>query len=172
MDSNSPNRIPTSFPSLACLQELSLHDQGIFLLTRLGCLVPRGATFSKSDLSQRRDYSFDPYRFAAGLPEHEQRRAIYHLFDAPWNEIEQSGYIAKVPRRFGWYEITDKGRALVSSIFDADLDERLDGILPSNRPISDSPKSGSNGAKRRSTYWSGAQRLRKIHPKHKRRTES
>jgi len=113
MNSNSPHLIPTALSSLECLEDLSLHDQSLFLLKRLALRFPRGMTFWLDALYLPESHSVpDPNELAPGLPIDERQMAIHYLLDEPWEEIEGNGYITKVPRKLNWYEISAKGWAV------------------------------------------------------------
>ena len=92
MNSNSPHLIPNVICSLADFKDLSMHDQGLFLLSRLALLAPRGKTFWDVDVYRRKGDRLDPNGLVPGLPKWEVRRAIMHLFDYPWREIVRNGY--------------------------------------------------------------------------------
>ena len=113
MNSSSPNRIPNVLSSLACLEALSLPDQGLFLLNRLDFVFPYGQTFSKADLSWWSADRLDPYGFTPDLPNDEIRRAIHLLLDNPWRYLVHADYVAREPLQTGMYKVTNEGHAVV-----------------------------------------------------------
>jgi len=115
MNTSSPNRIPNVLGSLAYLEDLSLHDQGLFLLSRLATFFPRGKTFWKIDVFRREGSIPPPNWLAPGIPKYEIRMTIHHLSFYAWNEILHNGWVAEAPPVSGWYEITDKGWEVVES---------------------------------------------------------
>jgi hypothetical protein len=69
MNSSLPHRIPTVLSSLECLEDLSLHDQSVFLLKRLALRFPRGKTFWLDVLYLPYSFSVpDPDELAPGPP--------------------------------------------------------------------------------------------------------
>ena len=117
MNSSLPHRIPTVLSSLECLEDLSLHDQSVFLLKRLALRFPRGKTFWLDALYCAFSVSRpDLDELAPGLPNNERQMAIHYLLDKPWDEIERNGYVTKAPRGRRWYEISAEGWAVVDSM--------------------------------------------------------
>ena len=130
MNSNSPHLIPNVICSLADLKDLSLHDQGLFLLSRIPLLAPRGKTFWGVGLFRHERNRPDPNWLAPGIPKYEIRMTIIHLLCDPWREIVRNGYVAEAPPGNGWYEITDKGWAVLESHSVKVDDDYINQILP------------------------------------------
>jgi len=149
--SSSPNRIPDVLPSLACLGDLSHYDQGLFLLTRLSKVFPQNMTFSKVDLFWCEVDRPDPYGLAAGIPRHEQRRAVQHLLTYPWREMVQAGYVPKALADSELIKITDEGWAVVErNRVKVDIHWTAnDDFFSRNDPIPESvrPKPGMKGVR-------------------------
>jgi hypothetical protein len=131
MNSSSPHRIPNVLSSLACLYDLSMHDLGLFLLSRLAILFPRHKTFRRFDLVEYDVmYRPDPNGLVPGLGNHEARLGVHRLLGEAWDELASTGYIAEAPRGNKWHEITDKGWAVLESNTVKVDDDYIDTILP------------------------------------------
>jgi hypothetical protein len=121
MNSDAPD-ISTARSNLACLEALSLPDQGLFLLKRLTLRFPWGKIFTLDSL---RPFPFslydpDPNELVPGLPSNECQRAIQILLDKPWDEIMRKGYVTKASRQPYWYQlryvISAEGWAVANSL--------------------------------------------------------
>jgi len=112
MNSNSPY-IPTVLPNLAWLEDLSLQEQGLFLLSRIVDGFGHVCRFWKGGLSWCMD-GIDQFGLVPGLRNDEIRRGIEHLLDKPFDWIVRNGYfVARGPQRDDFYEITAKGLEVV-----------------------------------------------------------
>jgi|NGEPerStandDraft_6_1074524.scaffolds.fasta_scaffold131171_1 hypothetical protein len=124
MKSSSPYYIDPVVHNLVRLRELSLHDQGVFLLKRLALSFRVGETFSKDDLFETRAragkktrskvYWPDPNGLAAGFPWYELLFVRNDLCHRVWAEIVHAGYVAEAPPGSGWYRITEEGRVVIN----------------------------------------------------------
>ena len=140
MKSSSPYYIDPVVHNLVRLRELSLHDQGVFLLKRLALSFRVGETFSKDDLFETRTragkktrskvYWPDPNGLAAGFPWYELLFVRNDLCHRVWAEIVHAGYVAEAPPGSGRYEITNEGwDAVKSNTVEVDNDY-ISTILP------------------------------------------
>ena len=129
LNSRSPRRIPDDILNLACLKDLSMHDQGLFLITCIASLFPRGKTFAKASLFESKGDRGDPNRLARSFPEHERESALKYLQVDPWNVIERAEYVVEEPRRSGRYMVTHVGQVVFNrTVFGPD--DRYEDDLP------------------------------------------
>lgn len=117
--------IPTVLPNLAWLEDLSLQEQGLFLLSRIVDGFGHVCRFWKGGLSWCED-GIDQFGLVPGLRNDDVRRGIDHLLDKPFDWNVRKGYfVARGPQRDNYYEITAHGLAAVGGpTLEADDDPR------------------------------------------------
>jgi len=123
MNTRSTDRRPYSLPTLAFLEEFSLHDLTVFLLKLLAHIYPRGTAFWLEALySPGSLCRSDGEAFAPGDPDNPIMVRIRYLLNTAWPEIVRNGYVTELPRRRGWhaserwFDISAEGWAAVRSI--------------------------------------------------------
>ena len=147
MNSISPN-IPTVLPNLAWLEDLSLQEQGLFLLKRIVDSFGQVRRFWKEGLSWCMD-GIDHFGLVPGLRNDEIRRGIDHLLDKPFDWNVRNGYfVARGPERDHFYAITAKALAVVDGLTHNGLtlevdDESMD-IIRSQNWYRFAPKHGTD----------------------------
>jgi len=104
-----------SIANLSSFKDLPRHEQGVMLLKRLACLVPRGQTFDPHSTVDWRNGRPERYGLATGFPRNELKKADSYLLTYPWSEIVLAGYVAEAHPGSRWYRITDEGWAVVMS---------------------------------------------------------